>query len=79
MHVAARVRTWRVARLECILTFLYASDNIRYKIEQFVSCIRLQHPTSFTPLHMLHTVAQHGGSEEQYRGIEKDGRDLKPL
>ena len=26
---------------ECILTFLYAGDNVHYEIEQFVSCIHL--------------------------------------
>ena len=37
---------------ECILTFLYAGDNIHYEIEQFVSCIHFcsvhstLHPTS---------------------------------
>jgi hypothetical protein len=26
---------------ECILTFLFAGDNIHYEIQQFVSCIHL--------------------------------------
>ena len=36
---------------ECILTFLYAGDNIHYEIEQFISCIHFRsghftlHPT----------------------------------
>jgi len=30
---------------QCILTFLYAGDNIPYEINQFVSCTHLQQPT----------------------------------
>jgi hypothetical protein len=30
---------------QCILTFLYAGDNIHYEMNQFVSCTHLQQPT----------------------------------
>jgi len=30
---------------ECIVMFLYLGDDIRYEIEQFVSCVHLQQPT----------------------------------
>jgi len=30
---------------QCILTFLYAGNNIHYEIDQFVSCTHLQQPT----------------------------------
>jgi len=41
VHFAARVNTWPVVRLECVLTFLYAGDNVQYVNEQFASCIHL--------------------------------------
>ena len=37
MHFATRVRT--CCSSECVLTSLYAPDNIQYVNEQFVSCI----------------------------------------
>jgi len=42
MHFATRVKEdMACCSSECVLTFLYAGDNIQYVNEQFVSCIHL--------------------------------------
>jgi len=80
LYFAVRVRTVLVASLSASWCSHYAGDNIDYEIEQF----RLLYPLTsanwrLTPIHMLHTVAQYGGSGEQYWAPTPNSCTVKQL